>query len=917
MTLKLARHLLRKGEYANAEKILDSLLQRQTYPKALREEAIKLLQTLKDISSFGDLVAFSRSSAPTTSQRTKSQEVIHRKPYKCIVISWDANHNCLGRAFVVAKVAEQTFKKVDLLGFDFKHLGQSVWEPLANSTPRVTLLKAYKDSKALIEYCWSIAPSLRADAVIVCKPRFPSILLGCLIKLIHGCTLIVDIDDYEIGFLPLGNASESYHDTSSLQLGLEASARISEPPYSPFWTYYAERLIDYSDEIIVSNTALQKMYGGLVLPHVRDQRAYLERQAQRNLGLIPALPKESFRVMYLGTPRRHKGVVELAKACSELKENNVVCIFAGLFTDRGLKNDVAKASSSTTLFIGNVPFETIPEYLAEADLIVLLQDPTSKVSDYQLPAKAIDAIASGKMVLSTDVEPMRMLEEMGFRGLFFIQDMSQLVDSIRRAMATSLSQSDIVHNNQLFAELLSYEAGSETLRNSIKHVASGKSIGGLGKIINHSSGLLQVALSSSANDSQRRHSLLHSSRLTRHAAAGRSVVILWKQNDFGVFGRRVDMIAKYLSSRHDVDNITVIEPALSEQDLSKLNHSNNPHHRLLYSRLTEKIHGSLNLHKCSFIIPIVPHGLNAAERRNFVLAFIQVKLLELLADGRYTRDPVLWIYPKFDYAQEISSLICPTSIVCDVVDDHRKWPGVSDQRIQELTRHYEDILQLSDLSLYNCESTLNDIGSISSRPKYLIPNGVDLVDINRYRQENHIAINSLKNSFGPRKIIGYAGNLESKIDWALIERLAEELDDCIVLLIGSTHNTRSSDLVQKQNIHYAGPFAYDELLDYLCVFDVAIVPHLTTPLTVAMNPLKMYVYANLQIPIISSRIPNIPSESELPQLCIADSHSDFIRIVQSSLASKKSSFKFVETEFARANCWSTRLEAIANNVLSR
>src|SRR3546814_11906542 len=45
----------------------------------------------------------------------------------------------------------------------------------------------------------------------------------------------------------------------------------------------------------------------------------------------------------------------------------------------------------------------------------------------------------------------------------------------------------------------------------------------------------------------------------------------------------------------------------------------------------------------------------------------------------------------------------PALGVVDVVDDHRAWPGVSEEEEQNLTRNYHDLPSLADLAMANCE----------------------------------------------------------------------------------------------------------------------------------------------------------------------------------------------------------------------
>ena len=105
-----------------------------------------------------------------------------------------------------------------------------------------------------------------------------------------------------------------------------------------------------------------------------------------------------------------------------------------------------------------------------------------------------------------------------------------------------------------------------------------------------------------------------------------------------------------------------------------------------------------------------------------------------------------------------------------------------------------------------------------------------------------------------RKVIGYFGNLESKFDWDLVEKAASEFPDCIFLLAGSTHVASQGS--RRANIKLVGAYKYDDLASVASHFDLAIVPHKANKFE-PMNPLKLYVYASLGIPVISTKIDNL------------------------------------------------------------
>ncbi|MGI0500999.1 glycosyltransferase, partial [Limnospira platensis] len=74
----------------------------------------------------------------------------------------------------------------------------------------------------------------------------------------------------------------------------------------------------------------------------------------------------------------------------------------GDFTDGGLKEKLQGISGVDYVFVGNQPFESIPDVVAAGDICVLLQDVASEVSQYQIPAKLSDALGMGLVVLLSE-----------------------------------------------------------------------------------------------------------------------------------------------------------------------------------------------------------------------------------------------------------------------------------------------------------------------------------------------------------------------------------------------------------------------------------------------------------------------------------------------------------------------------------
>lgn len=889
-SLQQAHLLLRNGREAEAVAELEQLLAMEGYPELLAAEAKRLHSQIAPRSA---QQVRSDPKPAKHSQAHPGRDSLLIKPYRCTVIAWDVNHNCLGRAYIIAKLAQYHYKCVDLIGFDFPHLGSGIWEPLRSSELCVTAMPCPQDADDLFDLAQQISERIETDLVIACKPRLPSLLLGCMIKQRHGVPLIVDIDDYEIGFLRHIQNVQEFNSLSSVRMHLEALTRGQEKPYSDFWTCYADRLLAYADGRITSNTALQHMYGGCVIPHVRSFCDVVDgaRNQRKDVNVV----------MFLGTPRRHKGVVDLAKAVAAMQRSDVELVFVGSFTEASLREEVERHGGGRISFVENIPFEDIQNYLSGASVSVLLQDPTSPASMYQLPAKAIDALSAGVQIVATRTQPLEMLVAMGFRGIHLLDSLDALPTLLTSAIDQPLCNADRSINEQIFRQTCSYEAGAETLATLIRELPACSQL-------SQTIDLRAQAFGSLA--SLQRAATTSVLRSAGAVAAGENlVVMLWKQNDIGLFGRRVDMVARYLASRADVDHVFLFEKPLSSYDIQQLALKANEHHRLVYRGISAKRLGLFDSDKMSVFTPLIPAGIEQQLKPQVVADYISAMISNYLLSRQIKSDVKirLWVYPYYEAAPAIIADLHPDSLVVDIVDDHTKWPGITEEEAQKHDTHYQKLLQLADYSLYNCEATHSSIGCWAKGPALLIPNGVD-TSLHSLPFDDVKALRSqLLAETSTRYIAGYVGNLESKLDWDLVSRLAKTCPDLLLLFVGSTH--MSVDLPDCPNIVYTGPVPYPSISHYLSLFNVGIVPHRCTSLTNVMNPLKLYVYSCFSFPVVSTNIPNLPPSGAMPQLVVASDHADFIAQVKKSLvrAPLSAQAQALAASFVRQNSWESRL----------
>lgn len=298
------------------------------------------------------------------------------------VFCWNLSNNAAGRAFTLAE-AYSTFSDVTIVGVLVS--GQKLWAPAQASCVKVQIITLEKWSD-FYAHAESHVKSNQFDVVHLSKARAPSMLFGALSRRYSPGKIFIDIDDDELAFF-------------------DENQRKHVHPYvldDYYYTEASQKYIEYFDGITTCNEALQKKHGGEIIGHVRNSDAYdkarLNRSRTRANLLIDPLDRV---VVFLGTPRLHKGLVETAKAIQELNRNDIVFLIVGSFEDDNLKNDLLQIAGVRYIFLEDCKLERAPDILVAGDLCVFAQDIYSPIASVQTPAKISDAFAAGIPVIST------------------------------------------------------------------------------------------------------------------------------------------------------------------------------------------------------------------------------------------------------------------------------------------------------------------------------------------------------------------------------------------------------------------------------------------------------------------------------------------------------------------------------------
>jgi glycosyltransferase involved in cell wall biosynthesis len=115
---------------------------------------------------------------------------------------------------------------------------------------------------------------------------------------------------------------------------------------------------------------------------------------------------------------------------------------------------------------------------------------------------------------------------------------------------------------------------------------------------------------------------------------------------------------------------------------------------------------------------------------------------------------------------------------------------------------------------------------------------------------------------GGRRVAGYVGVIDERLDLGLLGGLAEALPEWQIRVVGPVAKIDPAELPRAANIVYTGPVGYGELPAAMAEFDVALMPFALNESTRAISPTKTLEYLAAGLPVVSTRVPDVVADFE-------------------------------------------------------
>lgn len=230
------------------------------------------------------------------------------------------------------------------------------------------------------------------------------------------------------------------------------------------------------------------------------------------------------------------------------------------------------------------------------------------------------------------------------------------------------------------------------------------------------------------------------------------------------------------------------------------------------------------------------------------------------------------------------------------VDDFSLWPGLDQATmalLEERVIHRADFLIAASVSL-------QDRLSAMGRKAALCTHGVDL----EVWQST-----STKPYTWPAPIHGpialFWGMIDRRLDTAFLTHLAQRMPNLAIVLVGPAQHPDPA-IGKLPNVHFLPPVSTRDLPAMARASDCLIMPYTYTPLTLAMQPLKLNEYLASGQPAVVRRLPS--TEPWLNACDVVDTAEGFARAVQQRIESGIPMEQLSARQAIESEGWSRKAE---------
>ena len=246
----------------------------------------------------------------------------------------------------------------------------------------------------------------------------------------------------------------------------------------------------------------------------------------------------------------------------------------------------------------------------------------------------------------------------------------------------------------------------------------------------------------------------------------------------------------------------------------------------------------------------------------------------------------------------------------DITDDWTKFSGNQSQ-LNLITSQDATLCKYCDHVIVCSQQLFDDKAKLVDFERlHLIPNGVH-VEHYEAVTDTSLPIHPLAKHW-TKPVFGYTGTIHGdRVDVSLIAAVAQAYPAATIAMVGPNllEQAEQQLLDRFSNIVFTGSQPYADLPDIMRAFDVCMVPHLVTPFTESLNPIKLWEYLAAGQSVVSTNVAGFRDYRDL--FFVADNVGEFVLALSKALAADKAT-PTSRQAIAKQHSWELRLSDVVN-----
>jgi glycosyltransferase involved in cell wall biosynthesis len=362
-------------------------------------------------------------------------------------------------------------------------------------------------------------------------------------------------------------------------------------------------------------------------------------------------------------------------------------------------------------------------------------------------------------------------------------------------------------------------------------------------------------------------------------------------DDWGRFGRAYEQIAIQLARRDEIARVLCLLPA----DWTPMTGWQWPlalrQHREKLTAMTLRPHS-------------VPGRIRPYRLRHALNQWLPERLPALLSRvlGFTPDNTLLWLFPPHELADRLAGSIARRATLVHVIDNNSVDDRPAERR-EAVRSQYERLARRADWVFVNSEFN-RDIFARLNRNTHRFDNAVDPAFFGTTR----IRSSTVK--------IGYLGWVTMRTNLAILEHITAARPDWQMLIAAPATpqaRERMRSLVERRNVVWMTDVGKATAPKFLASLDVCLMPHVESPYSDSMHPLKLLQYLASSRPIVTTGVAGVRQWVE--HVRIAADGPGFVEAIEETLSRDTPDAARRRVEAVRHETWESRVDAMLEPIL--